>query len=662
MKKFFAFMIAAAALMVGCGDNGEPTPEPEPNGNEDYFGLILNDAQVLNRGDYYNNGTNSYIITMNKLENKEPARIFVAEIITPEVNDGIIPEGKYTVADGAMAEGSMDTILGGSFFVRNTGEDGYIQLATDGFLQVKHLENGGYQLTAEIIGIDATTGESVSKAEGRFEGQPKMIGLPASNNYTVYNPAVCQAVYTPYGDGIAFWTIILADNNLINGKYPARITQMVLVVEDNGPEVLPQGTFYVDNYLGGVMNTQLVNVNVLMESETSEVEDYAVDGKLTIKANGEGKYTVEAVSFGELGAYKQSYSGAVQLFDESTQEIEFDAAQANFQGEYEGNTWWVLFLIDQAGDNLFQLYVNTPGDNTAAAGIPTGEYAVAGTMEPFTIDEGFVDEEGYANGSMVLNMAQNQVKDFVTGGAAYITNNGDGTYTIDVEFVGYQGDTILGSYAGAVNIVDDTEEGGGGQGGGNEGGNLQEIAINITDAEAYWYGNGQWVLYLVDPAINSGVGCAMQFFVLSDATAFADGITAGTYTVAETGEPNTVFAGFQDEEGYLNGSLALTGNFQSYYDLVTSGSLTVENKGNDSYAFEFATGGTRYLFTGAYDGAVAVYDGTQQAVAPLKANIAPVAPQMAPKAGNVKKGSDLKVSPLMTARAASFEGKKAFAF
>lgn len=657
MKKFFAFMIAAAALMVGCGGNGEPTPEPEPDVNEDYYGLILNDAQVLNRGDYYNNGTNSYIVTLNKLENGEPARIFIAEIVTPEVNDGIIPEGKYTVADGAMAEGSLDGILAGSFFVRNTAEDGYIQLATDGFLEVKHIAEG-YQLTAEISGIDASTGESVSKAEGRFEGQPKMTGLPASNNYTVYNPAVCQAVYTPYGDGIALWTIILADNNLINGKYPARITQMVLVVEDNGPEVLPQGTFYVDNYLGGVMNTQLVNVNVLMESETSEVEDYAVDGKLTIKANGEGNYTVEAVSFGELGAYKQSYSGAVQLFDESVQEIEFNAAQANFQGEYEGNTWWVLFLIDQQGDNLFQLYVNTPGDNTAAAGIPTGEYAVAGTMEPFTIDEGYVDDEGYANGSMILNMAQTKVKDLVTGGAAYITNNGDGTYSIEVEFEGYQGDTILGSYAGAVNIVDDTEEGGGGQGGGN----LSEIALSITEAQMYWYGNGQWVLYLVDPAINNGVGCAMQYFVVSNAATLADGLPSGAYTVAETAEPNTIIAGFQDAEGYLNGSLALTGNMQSYYDLVASGNLTVENKGNDSYAFEFATGGSKYLFTGAYDGAVTVTDATQQAAAPLKANIAPVAPQMAPKAGNVKKGSDLKVSPLMTARAASFEGKKAFAF
>lgn len=660
MKKFYAFMIAAAAFMVGCVAPA-PTPTPD-NGKDDgedeaYYGLTLNDAQVLNRGDYYGNGTNSYIVTLNKMENGEPARIFVAEIVTPEVNDGIIPEGKYTVADGAMAEGSLDGLLTGSFFVRNTAEDGYIQLATDGFLEVKHIAEG-YQLTAEISGIDASTGESVSKAEGRFEGQPKMIGLPASNNYTVYNPAVCQAVYEPYGDGIAFWTIILADNNLINGKYPARITQMVLVVEDNGPEVLPQGTFYVDNYLGGVMNTQLVNVNVLMESETSEVEDYAVDGKLTIKANGEGNYTVEAVSFGELGAYKQSYSGAVQLFDESVQEIEFDAAQANFQGEYEGNTWWVLFLIDKQGDNLFQLYVNTPGDNTAAAGIPTGEYEVAGTMEPFTIDEGYVDEEGYANGSMILNMAQNQVKDLVTGGAAYITNNGDGTYSIEVEFVGYQGDTILGSYAGAVNIVDDTEEGGGGQGGGD----LSEIALNIEAAEMYWYGNGQWVLYLVDPAINNGTGCAMQYFVVSDAATLADGLPSGDYTVAETAEPNTIIAGFQDAEGYLNGSLALTANMQSYYDLVTGGNLTVENKGNDSYAFEFATGGARYLFTGAYDGAVDVYDGTQQAVAPLKANIAPVAPQMAPKAGNVKKGSDLKVSPLMTARAASFEGKKAFAF
>lgn len=44
------------------------------------------------------------------------------------------------------------------------------------------------------------------------------------------------------------------------------------------------------------------------------------------------------------------------------------------------------------------------------------------------------------------------------------------------------------------------------------------------------------------------------------------------------------------------------------------------------------------------------------------ANIAPIAPNKAFKAGNAKKGSNLKVSPLMTARAASFEANKVIVF
>ena len=651
MKKFFAFLMAAAVMMTGCNDP-KPTPGPgnDPDnkpGTEEFYGMTLDNAEVINRGDYYNNGTNSYIINMYKMDGDAASRIFTGEIITPEVNDGVIPEGKYTIEDGTMEEGVYDDTFMGSYFIRNT-EDGYIMLVTGGYFEVKHVENG-YQLTASFSGIDAFSQETVLPAEGRFTGAPTMQGLAANNNFEIFTPIVAQAAYFPMGDGTAVYDILLGDQGAVDGvTFPAHMVELAIVAEDLGAETLPQGTFVVDPFGTGAVNTQIFNDYFCFTADGQEIEDTGLNGKVTIKALGEGKYSIEAISFGALNGYKQKYSGPVYLSDGSIQGVEFDAAQANFQGEYEGNTWWVLFLIDQAGDSIYQMYVNTPADNTAAAGIPSGTYAIADTMEPFTIDAGYVDDEGYANGSLIVNLEQTSVKDLITSGEVNITNNGDGTYAIDLAVGTYLGENLAGSFTGKVNIVDDSE--GGSQGGGNEGGGNESdaFATNIETVEMYFLGLGEWVVYLNDLSFNGGTGVSFMLdtYQAEDAT-FAQGLATGTYTFADTYEACTIWPGGVDADGYLEGSLALTGNQQQAYDYLDKGSMNVTNNGDGTYAFEFLFEGSRYAFAGSYNGAVTAVDATQEGVAPAKA---PAKKASMFKSNCKNTNSNLRLNTMMSSR------------
>lgn len=655
MKKLFAFLMFAATMMVGCNNGNEPEPKPEPNPNDKFYGMTLNEAEVLNRGDYYNDGTNSYIVYMYKVENGEAARVFVGEIITPEVNDGVIPAGKYTIEDGSMAEGDFDKVLEGSLYVRNT-EDGYIMLVTGGYFEVKHLENGDYQLTASFSGVDFTTGEAVTPAEGRFEGKPTMLGLPASNNYEVFAPAGCQAVYEPY-DGYAVWEVMLYDSNLVSDKYPAHLSDIVLLTEDLGEKTLPQGTFPIDYYGTMELGTVYGYVNVSYNSAEDEgTADAARDGYVTIKALGEGKYSVEVVAFGENGAYKQSYSGAVQFFSNAGTTYNFDVAQASFGGEYNGNTWWVLFLGDSTADRLFWIYVNTPADCNASTGIPSGNYVVADTSEPGTIDVGFIDGDGYVNGTMVTDLAQKSVYAYVTGGNMLLVNNGDGTYSIEVDMKDHNKKGLYGSYSGAVNVVDGT--GGSGGGGGETPEPSDATELNIEAAGAYYLGAGEgytvWEMDLVDNTITKdGLVIMLQLLLGPEAT-YANGIPSGTYPVSADYDLNSVVQGYATTQG-VGGSLFLTGDMKYYYDVVYDGWLAVENKGDNQYDVEFLLAppaGSQGMIPvcGTYAGE---WDSADASQAPAKV-IGNQKTQLKKMGGMEKEASNLRLSPL--ARTNNFAG------
>ena len=644
MKKFFAFIIAAAALMTGCKDpitGDEPDPEPKP---EPFYGMMLNEAEVINRGDYYNNGTNSYIISMYKAEGsgeeKEYSRIVAAEIITPEVNDGIIPEGKYTVEASTLAEGNFNDYLSGSYYIRNTEADGYFMLVTGGYFEVKHLAGGGYQLTASYEGINALGGEALAKTESRFEGQPVMMGLPASNNYEVYTPYGAQAQYMSMGDGLALWQIILGNTGAFSGEGNVVMDSFIIIGEDLGETVIPQGTFPIDRFGFMAPGTTLAASHITAASVQDEpVEDDIYEGYVTIKAKGEGKYSIESVTFGANGAYKESFEGGVYIM---TNEVDFNTqvAQAIYAGEYEGVPYWVLFLGDPERDELIRLYVNTaPSDDPYAAGIPTGSYVVSDTMQPGTIDAAYQTESGWS-GSLIIDLTtQSKLVDLILDGQLDVVNNGDGTYAVEFSFDTYQEATYVGQYEGAVQTSD--------QSGGGDEGDLKAIQIAVDEAQMLFVGLGEWVVYLPGEQTNT---CFMLDLYNNEDATFADGLASGTYTVAETYENCTIWPGYIDDEGYLGGSLLLTYDMKNYYDLVLGGEMVVENKGDGNYSFDGVLTGERYEVSFQYDGPAVAEDYTAESVAPAK--VAPKA--LAPLKSNVAQPKERRIDavrnvPMVTA-------------
>lgn len=643
MKKFFAFLVAVAALMVGCNepDSGK---EKEPE-KDNFMGMTLNEAEVINRGDYYNDGTNSYLISMYKSEgtgeDKTYSRIVTAEIVTPEVNDGIIPEGKYTVEGSNLAEGNFTNYLTGSYYVRNT-EDGYIMLVTGGYFEVKHLENGGYQLTASFEGINAADGSALAKAETRFEGQPVMGGLPASNNFDVYTPYGAQAMYVPLGDGIAAWQIIYGNEGAFTGQGKVVMDSFLIIAEDLGENVIPQGTFSVDRF--GMMNvgTVLAAEHLTAPDVNSEpTSDVAMDGTFTIKAKGEGQYSFEAVTYGLAGAYKQKYEGPVYIMvDESEVEYNTQVAQAIYAGEYEGVPYWVLLLGDPERDELIQLFVNVnPSDDPYAAGIPTGSYVVSDTMQPGTIDSAYQTQSGGYSGSLIVDLStQQELVDLILDGQLNVVNNGDGTYAMAFEFATYYDMTYYGEFEGKVNHVDESGSTGGG------GGELKPVEVAVDVAQLLYIGYGEWVVYLPGEETDS---CFMLDCLNYEDATFEDGLASGTYTIAETYEHCTIWPGWEDEDG-AGGSLLLTYDKSSYYDIVSGGEMVVENKGSNNYSFEGVLTGNRYEVSFAYDGAAEVENYEEAGVAPA-AKVAPKA--LSPLKSNVaqpkeRKSYELNVNPL----------------
>lgn len=646
MKKIFAFLMFAAALMTGC-DTPTPTPTPGGGGNEnkdEFYGVKFDAAEVLNRGDYYNDGTNSYIVYMYKQENGQTVRLLAGEIITPEVNDGVVPEGTYTVANGSLAEGSFDAAIEGSYYIRSYSEtDYYYMLVTEGSFDVKHVE-GGYQFTATFSGINLETGDAIAKTESRFTGAPDMIGLPASNNYEVFAPVIAQAELMDLG-GVYIWDILLGDNGAVQGTPPAHLYEFAIFSEN--PETIPTGTFPIDGLGLGILDTQYGNWYTSIDAQGNKTEDQGRNGYITIKALGEGKYSIEAVSFGMLGGYKQKYEGPIHIVEPDQPEVKeynIDFAQANFEGEYNGNTWWVLFLGDQAADRLFVLYLNTPADSNAAAGLPTGKYTVAVTGEPFTMDPGVLEGQS-VSGSMIMDLKQTGVYDFPEAGEVNVTNNGDGTYAINFSLDGYQGDTLVGEYEGEVPVVDDSGEQ-----------STTEIPLAFDVAEMYYLGLGEWIVYLGDSAQNAML---MLDVILAEDATFADGLTTGNYTIADTYDPCTIWPAYVDEEGYYGGSLIVNFDMTGVYDMVTTGTMDVENKGEGNYKFAVnGLGGNKYIITGSYEGAVAATDGTAEAVAPAK-----VKKQYSPLKANVREGyskSEVKAMKTNLMQGHSFESVEIF--
>lgn len=623
MRKFLlALTIAAAALVSSCTG-----PDLDvPNVEEDlYFGLTMNDAEILHRGNYYNNESSNFIVYLYMLDNSGAAtRVVAAEINTPDVNDGIIPEGKYSIADASMVEGELNPVIKGSHFLRMVGENQVIMFVTEGSIEVKHKGEGEYDFNVSFTDGYDPSGEACTAVECRYTGKPKNIGMK-DNNFEVFVPVYCEAIYEPLDETMAAWTITLYSEGALTGKYPIQLAQTIILTPATGAAALPLGEFEVDTYGLMVSNSQYVSAVVTLPSANDKpIENYAITGKMKIQALGEGKYAITNEAYAENAAYKQTFSGDVAIFDETPQVHEIDQAVGVYQ-IYEGAPYYALLLADFESESIFQFLVNVDLDTTFEEGIPSGTYVAGTDYSPGTWDQGY-SSGGGAGGSMILNLEQNQAKALLVGGNLMIQNNGDGTYEVAFECVDQANESWMGEFSGTIEMQDGSngqQPGGGGEGGGEGGGNdsgLPVISLNFDTAQMGFMGLGEWVVYIGDSTSNDGTGVLymLDCYNAEDAT-FAEGLASGTYTFAESYEPLTIWPGYTGSDGYLYGSLMLTFAQDGAYDIVNNGTVEVTNNGGDNYTFVVDVWGERYNGQGTYSGPVVVQDATQQGAAVAKA-------------------------------------------
>ena len=470
MKKLFFALLVAATALVGCGPDNTGTGNGNGNGNgnggdKPFYGIQIDEAMFTNRGDFYdqNNGTNNYILrfsTLGEVDGEEMAVAYLTlEVDVTLDENGRFPEGTYTVANGDIYPGEVMNLTSGTFYVDFTQQsiDNAYMFATSGELVVKHLNETEYQFTITLKGKNYNGGQG-TPYEGRYEGEPSIVGLGATTDGFVRADDFVGAEGLYLGateDGkTALWQISMYDEGYYElvttgatTKLPAKYLEFFLICENKGPEALPKGTFTIDMLSTYSDNTVLEAYYSVIESYEFDAEnntvvadfsvnDYFTDGYVKISPQGTttiGKveypnYKFDIVGYGLQDAYKLYYNDITVLMDgteEPTPDVEpvhFDKfgslteiaylgpQAANEAGTVMTKPFWMMQLMfaDEQGndDKMLIMELFTKDGNTFEEGIPSGTYTVPALDEnlditaPNIIFPGYyeVGNDGYLSG------------------------------------------------------------------------------------------------------------------------------------------------------------------------------------------------------------------------------------------------------------------------
>ena len=433
MKKLFFALLVAATALVGCGPDNSGTGTGN-GGDKPFYGILIDQAMFTNRGDYYNqdNGTSNYILrfsTLGEVDGEEMAVAYLTlELDVTLDENGRIPEGTYSVANGDIYPGEVMNLLAGTFYVDFTQqsiENAYM-FATSGELEVKHLNETEYQITINLKGKNYNGGQG-TPYEGRYEGEPAVVGLGATSDSYVRADDFVGAEGLYLGateDGAtALWQISMYDEGYYElvtkggtEKLPAKYVDFFLICENKGPEALPKGTFAIDMLSTYSDNTVLEAAYTVIDSYEFDAEnntviaDYSVNDILTdgyVKINPQGTttlgstewplYKFDIVGFGVQDAYKLYYNDIVYLYEPEdpgyeVEPVHFDKfgslceiaylgpQAANESGTVMTKPMWMMQMMfaDEQGndDKLLIMELFTKDGNTYAEGIPSGTYSV----------------------------------------------------------------------------------------------------------------------------------------------------------------------------------------------------------------------------------------------------------------------------------------------
>lgn len=434
---------------------------------------------------------------------------------------------------------------------------------------------------------------------------------------------------------------ILDENNSTTRLLSAHATIPGVDLTADSP-LLPEGTFALvegeigDNnaYIkGSYYKNSIAETPYTVLITEGEVEiKYTANGyRLTFYADG-----VNAETGAAMNDIECRYEGDAEIYGNKMPSVA-DSAAAVYYGAYGEADYW-LFQFDVTATHFMNLYFNTRVGNIAD-GIPTGKYPFTLTSAAGTADMSYYTESGYA-GSMVIYAPegeQGRIYHLVAGGEADLTNNGDGTYAINIVYYNHFNIPYVMSYNGGAQVYDYS-------GPQEEQVEIEAAQLMCMDGSYDW-----WNLYLQNTTFYNGYGLQLYFDITGAVgDNFEHGLSSGEYTFSVNYDPMTIYPGeWVEEDGelyYSYGAAAFTmpldgdGNV-AVYDIITDGKLVVTNNGDGTYKFEVNAGSEDRLWIATFEGTPTLTDYTEyeEAAAPAQVRAAKAPLKAAAKVVNVNK-------------------------
>lgn len=293
-----------------------------------------------------------------------------------------------------------------------------------------------------------------------------------------------------------------------NSLLPAKSIVFDIIGTDMGVEAIPYGTYDLDPLAFGYTNTVSTATYTHYASYDSfdpekgfvglkGYEDELTDGTFKMVPNGsttdqDGNtiplYNFDITAAGSYGQYTiKSQSLPVIIMDAtedpgeggSTETLsEISTAYAVYYGpmEFDGGvtpSMWGLQFINgtpktETSSMLYIEQIFSTNNSSFADGLPSGSYRVMtdanglDVTDEFTVYPGWFDQnQGQVGGATYWKGYNPQTEtyeglyDTIIDGSLDITNNGDGTYQININMNGYYNyNNIVGSYTGAIDFYD----------------------------------------------------------------------------------------------------------------------------------------------------------------------------------------------------------------
>ena len=380
-----------------------------------------------------------------------------------DMSDGFvtIPEGEYTFDTlNSFAARTFTQMYSYFLQVGDTENDVDDQYYSEASLVVS---SEGITLTAIIDGqehIVTYTGSLEIPVEYVPEEPATELGYAMANYMgDYYNPGVADnfmVVLSDLGWDEDGW-------ELPNAAY--YVLDLYTEIVD-GELAIPYGTYALDMTDSCEPNTLSASSSryILLDEYGWDytAEAYFVAGSVTVDANG----IVAELEDYDGAIHKVAYNGVVTNIVDYSDEFGggggdeilstlWEDWYCNFSDCYLEYTWygdyyevgcdnWLLYVYPngEVGDGLqLDLLSNDVGSYELS-----GEYVISKSQEKFTAYPGY-ENGGYMEGCWYFNADFSQYAPLVSGDI-YITNNGDTTFTIEVDAFDDAGNNIYGTWTG----------------------------------------------------------------------------------------------------------------------------------------------------------------------------------------------------------------------